>query len=141
MGETMRPHIASVLVVATLATAACSAGEATDVSPSAFDSPTTAARSWFAAVNRKDRPAALAHFEPASARIGDWGAGPSTWPTFSSVACKGETETSSPAGDARVRCSFHESDAPAAGQPSSWWDVYLRRQPDGRWLISSYGQG
>lgn len=92
-------------------------------------------------MNRKDRAAALAHFEPASARIGDWGTGPSSWPTFHSVACKDETELASDPRDARVHCDFHESDGAGVGQPSSWWDVYLRRQTDGRWLISSYGQG
>ena len=98
--------------------------------------------SWFAAVNRKDRTAALAHLAPGSAGIGDWGTAPASWPTFSSVECKDEPEATSDAtSDARVHCDFHESDAPSVGQPSSWWDVYLRRQPDGRWLIYAYGQG
>lgn len=138
----MRHHVAgAVAVVATLAAGGCSAGQAAGVPPSAFDSPTTATLSWLAAVNRKDRPAALAHFESGSARMGDWGTGPSTWPTFYSVECKDQPATPSPVNDVRVHCDFHESDAAAAGQPSSWWNVYLRRQTDGRWLIYSYGQG
>lgn len=138
----MRSHIRVLVTVGLLLPAGCSAGQAAGASPSAFDSPTTAALSWFAAVNHKDRAAALAHFEPAAARIGDWGTGPASWPTFSSVACKDETEpTSDPTREARVHCDFHESDAPAVGQPSTWWDVYLHRQADGRWLISGYGQG
>lgn len=132
----------AVALAAGLLTAGCSAGQADGASPSAFDSPTTAAVSWFAAVNRKDRAAALAHFTPGSARIADWGTGPSTWPRFYSVRCKDEPEaTGDVTRDARVHCDFHESDASSVGQPSSWWDVYLRRQTDGRWLIYAYGQG
>ena len=111
--------------------------EASDVSPSAFDSPKVAALSWFAAINKKDRQAALAHFESRSAGMADWG-GPSDWATFSTVKCKPESES---AGKARVSCTFKESDAPSVGNPDSWWDVYLRQQPDGRWLIYNYGQG
>jgi hypothetical protein len=40
-----------------------------------------------------------------------------------------------------VYCTFSESQAPAVGNPDSFWTVELQRQPDGRWLISSYGQG
>jgi hypothetical protein len=29
----------------------------------------------------------------------------------------------------------------SVGNPDSFWTVYLRRQPDGRWLITNYGQG
>lgn len=140
-------HVAGVAagavgLAAVLAVAGCAAGQTQGASPSAFDTPTAAAVSWFAAVNRKDRAAALAHFTPGSTRTGDWGTGPATWPTFASVECKDETEGAGDAtGDARVHCDFRESGAPSAGQPSSWWDVYLRRQPDGRWLIYAYGQG
>ena len=133
---------AGAVLAAVLVTAGCSAGEAAGVSPSAFDSPTTATLSWFAAVNHKDRSASLAHFETGSAEIADWGTGPSSWPTFSAVECKDGTEaTSDRTTGARIHCTFRESDAPSVGQPSSWWDVYLRRQQDGRWLIYSYGQG
>ena len=42
---------------------------------------------------------------------------------------------------ASVDCAFSESQAPAVGNPDSFWTVSLQRQPDGRWLIDSYGQG
>jgi hypothetical protein len=105
---------------------------------SAFGSPKAAALSWFAAVNQKNREAALAHFEPRAAAMADWSGGPSAWPTFSSVKCNSDGHS---AGQVRVSCTFAESDAPAVGNPDSFWDVYLRRQPDGRWLIDNYGQG
>lgn len=43
--------------------------------------------------------------------------------------------------EARVTCTFHESDAPAVGSPDSFWDVYLRQHHAGRWLIYNYGPG
>lgn len=62
----------------------------------------------------------------------------STWPVFSNLRCK-------PAGrgarTASVYCTFSESQAPAEGNPDSFWTVYLQRQPGGRWLIDNYGQG
>jgi hypothetical protein len=83
--------------------------------------------------------AALAHFEPAVAEQMDWGNGDtSTWPTFSLLHCK---PTSQSATTASVYCTFSESQAPAVGNPDSFWTVDLQRQSDGRWLISNYGQG
>ena len=87
----------------------------------------------------KDKAAALAHFEPATARQMNWANGDtSTWPTFSALHCK---PTSQSATTASVSCTFSESEAPAAGNPDSFWGVDLQRQSDGRWLISDYGQG
>jgi hypothetical protein len=62
----------------------------------------------------------------------------STWPTFSALHCQ---PTSQSTTTALVYCTFSESQAPAVGNPDSFWTVELQRQPDGRWLISSYGQG
>lgn len=138
-GDFMRSGITKALIAVALLTGGCASGATpAGTSVSAFDTPTTATLSWFAAVNHKDLQAALAHFEADSAHMADWSGGPSSWPTFSSVQCQPESETKS---DARVSCTFQESDAPAVGNPDSWWDVYLRQQEDGRWLIDNYGQG
>ena len=95
--------------------------------------------SWFYAVNHKDRAAAVAHFAASSAGLMNWGNGDtSTWPTFSGLQCR---PVSDAGGTATVNCTFSESQAPAAGNPDSWWNVELQRQPDGRWLITNYGQG
>ena len=135
----MRSRAPAPVVVALLAVGGCSSGPGdAGVAVSAFGSPTAAALSWFAAVNHKDREASLAHFEAGSAVTADWGSGPSEWPVFSSVQC---TDVGRTASDARVWCHFHESDAPAVGNPVTWWTVDLRRHDDGRWLIYDYGQG
>jgi hypothetical protein len=62
----------------------------------------------------------------------------STWATFSALHCKQVSRT---ATTAAVYCTFNESQAPSNGTPSSFWTVSLHRQPDGRWLITNYGQG
>ncbi|HET6964159.1 MAG TPA: hypothetical protein VFH58_05260 [Acidimicrobiales bacterium] len=68
----------------------------------------------------------------------NWGNGdPSTWPTFSSLDCRPQSQSRS---TATVYCTFNESQAPAVGNPDSFWTVYLRLQADGRWLITGYGQ-
>ena len=69
----------------------------------------------------------------------NWGNGDtSAWPVFSALHCK---LASRGATTASVYCTFSESQAPAVGNPDSFWTVYLQRQPDGRWLIDNYGQG
>jgi hypothetical protein len=69
----------------------------------------------------------------------NWGNGDtSTWPTFSALHCK---QLSHRATTATVYCSFKESQAPAVGNPDSFWTVSLHRQRGGRWLITNYGQG
>lgn len=114
--------------------------ERTDLpAASSYQSPEQAALSWFYAINDKDKAAAVAHFEPAAAGQMNWGNGDtSTWPTFSALRCE---PTSQSATTASVLCTFSESQAPSVGNPVSFWAVDLHRQPDGRWLISTYGQG
>lgn len=109
------------------------------VSAALYRSPEQATLSWFFAINHKDKAAAVAHFTRAAADQMDWGEGDtSTWPTFSALHCK---QASRNGVTASVYCTFKESQAPAVGNPDSWWTVYLHRQHDGRWLINNYGQG
>lgn len=110
------------------------------LSPTAAErSPVQATLSWFSAVNHKDMTAAVAHFEPSAANQMDWLNGDtSTWPIFSALHCKPVGQSNS---SATVYCTFSESQAPAVGNPDSFWTVDLQRQSDGRWLISGYGQG
>ena len=104
-----------------------------------FATPLQATLSWFAAVNAKDRAAAVAHFLPARADQMNWGGGDTaTWSTFTGVRCQ---TTSQAAASAAVYCSFAESASPSEGNPDSSWTVWLDRQPDGRWLIEDYGNG
>ena len=104
-----------------------------------FTTPLQATLSWFAAVNAKDRAAAVAHFLPARADEMNWGGGDTaTWSTFTGVRCQ---TTSQAAASAAVYCSFAESASPSEGNPDSSWTVWLDRQPDGRWLIEDYGNG
>lgn len=93
---------------------------------------------WFAAINRKDKRAALADFDPSSVDEMNWGNGDtSTWPTFSNLRCRITSESPS---TAVVYCTFSESQAPAVGNPDIFWTVYLDKHPGGRWLINNYGQ-
>jgi hypothetical protein len=106
---------------------------------SSYQSPEQATLSWFYAINHKDKAAAVPHFVPAAAAQMSWGNGDtSTWPTFSLLHCKPISQS---ATTALVYCTFSESQAPAVGNPESFWTVDLQRQSDGRWLISNYGQG
>ena len=109
------------------------------VTESSFATPLEATVSWFAAVNAKDRAAAVAHFTPAAASMMGWGNGDtSTWSTFTRLRCK---PLSAGAASATVYCSFDESQSPSEGNPDTFWTVWLARQPGGRWLIDNYGQG
>jgi len=104
-----------------------------------YQSPEQATLSWFFAINHKDKAAAIAHFTRAAADQMNWGNGDtSTWATFSALQCR---QVSRSATTASVYCTFNESQAPSVGNPDSFWTVYLHRQPDGRWLITNYGQG
>jgi hypothetical protein len=104
-----------------------------------YRSPAQATLSWLYAINHKDKAAAVAHFEPAAADQMNWGHGDtSTWPTFPALHCR---QVSRSAITAVVYCSFKESQAPAVGNPDSFWTVSLHRQRGARWLITSYGQG
>jgi hypothetical protein len=143
---------AAALIVGASTVAGCSssAGPAVSSPPShttgrasvtaaLYQPPEQATLSWFFAINHKDKAAAIAHFEPAAAGQMNWGNGnTSTWATFTALHCKqtGRTTTT-----ASVHCTFNESQAPSIGNPDSFWTVYLHRQPDGRWLITGYGQG
>jgi len=114
-------------------------GTGVPVAESSFATPLEATLSWFAAVNAKNRAAAVAHFVPADASMMDWGNGDtSTWSAFSRLRCK---PLSSGAASATVYCSFDESQSPSEGNPDTFWTVWLARQTDGRWLIDNYGQG
>ena len=108
------------------------------VTAAVYQSPEQATLSWFFAVNHKDKAAAVAHFEPAAAGQMNWGNGnTSTWATFTALHCKQVSRT---ATTASVRCTFNESQAPSNGNTDNFWTVDLHRQPDGRWLITGYGQ-
>lgn len=114
-------------------------GQADASAAALYRSPEQATLSWFFAVNHKDKAAAVAHFQPAAAGQMNWGNGDtSTWPTFSALHCR---QLSRSGTTATTYCRFKESQAPAAGNPDSFWTVSLHRQPDGRWLITNYGQG
>jgi hypothetical protein len=70
------------------ASRADSAGAVATVSAASFATPLQATLSWFAAVNAKDRAAAVAHFVPADEDMMDWGNGDtSTWPAFTRLRC------------------------------------------------------
>jgi hypothetical protein len=139
----------AMLIVLAPAIAGCSSSQGSTVSSSQtlkssaaalFQSPEQATLSWFYAINHKDQADAVAHFTRAAAGMMGWGNGDtSTWPTFSALHCQRAIRPS--AKTASVYCTFSESQAPAAGNPDSFWTVYLRQQPDGRWLIDNYGQG
>jgi hypothetical protein len=103
------------------------------------DSPVQTAEAWFHHINQKDVSAANADFEPANVGMMNWAGGDaSQWPTFSHVNC---SQVSGSATDVTVHCTFDESAAPAVGNPDSFWNVSMHRQPSGRWLIDNYGQG
>jgi hypothetical protein len=107
--------------------------------PAVNQTPEQATTSWFAAINAKNKAEAVADFEPSSANQMNWGYGDvSTWPTFSGISCK---PVSHDATSASVYCTFSESEAPAVGNPDTFWTVHLQRRPGSRWLISNYGQG
>jgi hypothetical protein len=104
-----------------------------------FATPREATLSWFAAVNAKNRAAAVAHFVPADASMMDWEEGDtSTWSVFTRLRCR---LLSSGATSATVYCTFEASPSASAGNPDTFWTVELTRATDGRWLINNYGQG
>jgi hypothetical protein len=63
------------------------------------------------------------------------------FPAASTVSASHYKPTNHGATTASVYCTFSESQAPSVGNPDSFWTVELQRQPDGRCLISNYGQG
>ena len=83
-----------------------------------YQSPVQATLSWFAAINQKDKAAAIAHFEPAAVFMMNWGGGDiSTWPTFSALHC---AQVNRSGATALVLCTFSESQAPSVGNPDSF---------------------
>ena len=119
--------------------AGCGAGPSTSPQGAGRASPVGVAMSWFRAINGKDLSAAQGYFEPKDAGMMDWMNGQtSTWPTFSDVHCR---LVSLARADASVYCTFHESQAPAVGNPDTFWTVGMQRGAGGPWLISGYGQG
>lgn len=104
-----------------------------------YQSPEQATLSWFYALNHKDMAAAVAHFQSAAAyMMTDGYGGPAAWPTFSALHCR---QVSASSDTAVVLCTFSESGGLAGVQQDNFWTVDLDRQPDGRWLITNYGQG
>jgi hypothetical protein len=126
-------------IAGAVAVGGCGSSQDSKVTAALYRSPEQATLSWFYAINHKDKADAVAHFTRAAAGQMDWGnEDTSTWPTFSALRCK---PASRGVTTASVYCTFSESQAPAVGNPDSFWTVYLQRQPDGRWLIGNYGQG
>ena len=112
---------------------------ANSVATRAPNNPLSAALAWFRAIDAKDRRQVLAAFAPGNSSGTSWRQwGVESWPTFSSVKCKGESRTPSAA---TVTCTFSESQAPSVGNTVGFWTVSFVRAPQGRWLIDNYGQG
>ena len=134
-----RAAAVAAAAAAAVAVAGCGASQGSGAPPAAvYLSPVQATVSWFYAINHKDKTDTVAHFTRAAAGQMDWGFGDtSKWPTFSALHCKLASQASRTAS---VRCTFSESRAPAAGNPDSFWTVYLTRRHE-RWFINSYGQG
>jgi len=142
--------MAGVILIVGASAAACStsAGTAgsrqnshnparTSISAGAlFQSPEQAAVSWFYALDHKDIAAAVAHFAPAAADQMDWYGGASAYPTFSDLQCR---QISTDGTTASVVCTFKELHVEPGTQVDNFWTIELQRQPDGRWLITSYG--
>lgn len=146
---------AAVVIAGASAVAACSSardskpsvqtsnepGRASVSAAALYQSPVRATLSWFYALNHKDMAAAAAHFVPSQAFMMTAGTGGvSAWPTFSALHCR---QLSSWGLTAVVLCTFKETLAPAFSYfpPDNFWTVDLDQQPDGRWLITNYGQG
>jgi hypothetical protein len=107
--------------------------------PQVTNGPVQTTYAWFRSVNDKDLSATQRHFEPNQRGMMVWGGGDTaTWPTFTAIHC---STTDQKSDFAVLYCSFTESPGAAVGNPDSFWSVVLHRQPPGRWLISSYGQG
>jgi hypothetical protein len=100
-------------------------------------SPVNTTVAWFKALNDQNASLALAHFVPADRGMMRW----SQWgPPFNHLRCSLRAQTSGDQAD--VRCTFDDINDPDTGMSNvSFWDVYLQREPSGRWLINNYGQG
>jgi hypothetical protein len=89
---------------------------------------------WFRAINAEDKTAE--NFVSAPFKEG-W-SHPARWSTFSDLRCHTQSQTQS---SATIRCDFSESPSSNEGNPDTFWDIHLTRQPSGQWLITNYGQG
>ncbi len=64
---------------------------------------------------------------------------PSWTVTFNDLRCSLGSRSGS---SADVHCNFADITDPNAGMSNvSFWNFTLHREPSGRWLITSYGQG
>ena len=124
-------------VIASLCIGVGLAGCGTSASPPiAIQSPVATTLSWFQAVNDHNMPLAQEHFVAADRDMMNW----SSWgPPFKDLHCRLESGTAS---SANVHCTFSPiTDANSGLSGDSFWNVYLQREPSGRWLINNYGQG
>ncbi|MGD0981750.1 MAG: hypothetical protein ABR946_09760 [Solirubrobacteraceae bacterium] len=103
----------------------------------ASGSPLQVTVGWFGAINARNAPLARSYFTPEARPQMDWSGGVSDWSSFTRLHCKTVSRTPR---SAEVYCTFDESASPSEGNPSSFWDVYLRYTPRG-WFIDNYGQG
>lgn len=130
--------VASMVAAVGLSGVACGSGSShgSAVPAIAVESPVATALSWFAAVNARDKPLALAHFAPADRGMMEW----SSWgPPFRHLQC---AQRSGSATSALVTCTVDKIDDPDVGMSNTtFWAVSLQRQPPGPWLINNYGQG
>jgi hypothetical protein len=102
----------------------------------AIQSPINTTLSWFAAINARDMPLALAHFVPVDRDMMEW----SSWGVpFEDVHCSLMNRSTARAS---VYCTFNDiNDANMGMSNVSFWTVSLQRERSGRWLINNYGQG
>ena len=127
------------LVGVALSLTACSSGPASYSGPLPqiqVQSPVETTIGWFKAVDDRNAPLALAHFAAAVRDQMKW----SSWgPPFTHLHCSPQSES---AKEAEVDCTYAEINDPSTGMSNQdFWDVYLQREPSGRWLINNYGQG
>lgn len=133
-----RGAIACGLVLATITAGCSSPGSPTSwpLPTIPIQSPVATTLSWLAAVNDPNMPLALAHFVPADRKMMEWS---SSAPSFRHLRCSLQARG---ATTAEVHCAFDEINDPDTGMSNtSFWDIYLRREASGRWLIDNYGQG
>ena len=122
-----------------LSLTACSSGPASwrpIAGDSQVQSPVKTTIEWFKAVNDRNALLALAHFAAPQRDQMEW----SSWgPPFTHLHCSRQSES---AKEAEVYCTYAEINDPRTGMSNqNFWDVYLQREPSGRWLINNYGQG
>ena len=130
----------ALLLGLTVSLSACSSGPSSYSGPLPqieVQSPVKTTIAWFKALNNHNAPQALAHFADGERRQMEW----AQWgPPFVRLHCSLQTQTTG--NQAEVNCTFNDINDAAAGMSNvSFWNVYLQREPSGRWLINNYGQG